>query len=75
VVASDAPVIDTRIRDGETGLLFPAEDAEVLAAKVLFFCNNHDLAKRLVENGHRQVQELTADKYLARLREVYLSLG
>lgn len=51
VIASDVGGHRELIRDGETGLLFPAHNAHALAKTILTISSNPDLAGRLVERA------------------------
>lgn len=74
VVASDAPVIDTRIADRRTGLLFPTEDVAGLAARVRELWASERLRQELVANGMEAAAPLTARHYLERLSQLYADL-
>jgi glycosyltransferase involved in cell wall biosynthesis len=74
VVASNAPVLDERIRDGETGLLFQSEDPNDLAEKILSVYTDPILAARIRDGGSQEGARHTVDHYLASLKEIYRSL-
>jgi glycosyltransferase involved in cell wall biosynthesis len=58
VVASDAPGIDPEIlRGGETALLVPVRDAEVLAAAVVRMARDRPLRQSLVESANETVRQ------------------
>ena len=72
VVASDAPVLDERIQNGETGIHFRSENSEDLAAKVILLARDQGLSEKVVSGGKRQVTELTCEKYVQQLETIYL---
>ncbi|HTP65133.1 MAG TPA: glycosyltransferase family 4 protein [Geobacteraceae bacterium] len=74
VVASDAPVLNERIRDGETGLLFRSGSPEDLAEKILLLYNDAGLSARIREGGLREAGCRTVAGFRSNLREIYLSL-
>ncbi len=74
VVASDAPVLNERIRDGETGMLFHSDDPQHLVEKILRLSRDRELAKHLKIEGSREAANHSLDQYLVRLREIYASL-
>ncbi|GAB4273201.1 MAG: hypothetical protein Kow0092_28520 [Deferrisomatales bacterium] len=68
VIASDVGGHKELIRDGETGLLFPAGDPQALADRIATLAQNPDLAARLVENGRAWV---TSERTWGRNGEMY----
>lgn len=74
VVASDAPVLNERIRDGETGILFQSENPSDLAEKICSVYCNPDVAAHIREGGGREAERHTVERYRSDLREVYLSV-
>jgi glycosyltransferase involved in cell wall biosynthesis len=56
VVASDVGGNSQIVRDGETGLLVPAQDANALAAALLRLLRDDPLASRLAQSGHALVK-------------------
>ncbi|WP_025321606.1 TIGR04063 family PEP-CTERM/XrtA system glycosyltransferase [Deferrisoma camini] len=68
VIASDVGGHKELVRDGETGLLFPAGDPAALADRILALARSPDLANRLRENGRRWV---TAERTWKRNGEIY----
>ncbi len=74
VVASNAPVLNERIRDGETGLFFQSDDHRDLAEKILSVCHNPGVAAHIREGGLREAARHTVEQYLENLRAVYRSL-
>jgi len=57
VVASDVGGLKELVKDGETGLLFKAEDPQDLAAKCLRVATDRALADRLARHGRAYVEE------------------
>ena len=53
VVAADNLGPGALIKDGETGLLFPVNDANALATALKRLISNDELGRRLVENGKK----------------------
>ena len=76
VIASDVGGHKELVRDGETGLLFPAGDPRALADRIRTLARSPDLARRLRDNGRRWV---TAERTWSRnggiYREVYEAAG
>jgi len=68
VIASDVGGHKELVRDGETGLLFPAGDPAALADRIRTLARDPDLANRLRENGRRWV---TAERTWKRNGEIY----
>jgi glycosyltransferase involved in cell wall biosynthesis len=74
VVASNAHVLDERVRDGDTGIFFESENSEDLAEKVTLAYWNTEIATRISDGGLREVVRHSVKNYLNSLREMYLSL-
>jgi glycosyltransferase involved in cell wall biosynthesis len=76
VLASDIGGHAELIRDGETGLLFRAEDREALVAEAVRLGEEPALRRRLGETGRRFVEsERTWDRVVARYLDVYESVA
>jgi glycosyltransferase involved in cell wall biosynthesis len=76
VIASDAGGLLEVVTTGETGLVFPAGEAGRIADGVVRMLEERDLAARLGEAGRQRVQgEFSADRQVARLREVLASVA
>jgi glycosyltransferase involved in cell wall biosynthesis len=59
------------VENGQTGLLVPSEDAEAMAAAVADLIDDHDLAARLAEHGHRSaVDRFSRARYHAEISAV-----
>lgn len=72
LVAADSGGLGEIVRDGETGLLFPATNVESLAAQIDLLLTNKELGARLGEAGRRDIgtryhptaiAEMTLDLY------------
>lgn len=78
-MASGVPVVATRVgalpeilRDGETGLLVPADDAGAIAEAIRRLIDDPALRRRLVQNAMRDVHERFApDRYASEMERVY----
>ena len=57
VVTTDAPGTGEIVTDGVDALVAPAGDSNALAEKMMILMNDRSLARRLVDAGHRNVQE------------------
>ncbi len=57
VVATDVGSVAEAVRDGETGLLVPAEDPAALADSIRQLLRDQDLRRRLGQRGRRLVLE------------------
>ncbi len=68
VIASDVGGHRELVRDGETGLLFPAGDPKALADRILALARDPDRAARLVKQGKRWV---LAERTWRRNGEIY----
>ncbi len=72
VVATDVGGNRELVRDGETGLLVPPEDAEALAAALDRLLGDPELASRLAGNGARFVREnLTVERMVDETELLY----
>jgi glycosyltransferase involved in cell wall biosynthesis len=80
VVASAAAGPAHLIRDGESGLLVPIEDAQAMAAAVRRAVGDSELAAHLVEGGQRRLgegftEQATVDAYMAYFERVARESG
>ena len=57
VIGSDAGSIPEIIKEGENGLLFPAEDIDTLAEKMRFLLDNPEIAEKMGAIGYRMAKE------------------
>lgn len=71
VVSCDEGGVTDIVRDGETGLAVPPEDAEALAAALLRVVTEPDLRERIVAGGRAEVASRTPEALAARTLEVY----
>jgi glycosyltransferase involved in cell wall biosynthesis len=55
IIASNVGGMAHCIRDGENGLLFPSENVDELAAKMVHLLNHEELRARLGQKGHDRV--------------------
>ena len=69
VVASDVGSVAEAVRDGETGLLVPAEDPDALARAIRRLLDDAGLGRRLGEQGRRHVLERFTADHMARAFE------
>ncbi len=68
VIASDLPGMNEQIRDGESGLLFRARDADALAEKIVELVNDEKKRRRLGEEARRESRVLV-ETVRGRLKE------
>lgn len=57
VIATDVPVVNESVRDGENGLLAPYDDPAGLAAAILRLLDDPALRARLIAGGHATLAE------------------
>ncbi len=57
VIATDVPVVNESVRDGENGLLTPYDDPAGLAAAILRLLDDPALRARLISGGHATLAE------------------
>lgn len=76
VLATNVGGIPEAITDGETGLLVPPRDSQVLAEKILLLLENADLSRRLVESAeHSVISSFSAENMVRRYEELYKAVG
>lgn len=76
VIGSAIGGIPELVRDGKTGLLFPAGDAAALAERMRGLAGDAVLAARLGQAGKALVaRECSAEAHYARVMEVYREVG
>lgn len=76
VIGSAIGGIPELVRDGETGLLFPAGDAPALADRMRRLSGDASLAERLGRGGKLFVsEECSAGTHFDRIMDVYQSVG
>ena len=72
VIASDLGALPELVLEGETGLLFPAGNAEALAERIDRLRGDARLGKELGEGARRHVAaRCDAEAYMGRLLEIY----
>lgn len=59
------------VEDGKTGFLFPLEDTEVLAERIVACLTDQELSERLVINGQEFFGRFTVERMMDRLDEIY----
>jgi glycosyltransferase involved in cell wall biosynthesis len=74
VVASDIPVREEYVTDGDNALLFPAGDATALARAVIRLLGDHELRHRVALRGVERMQAFTWDRSTGLLEAVLLRL-
>jgi glycosyltransferase involved in cell wall biosynthesis len=72
VIAAPVSGIPEVVTDGETGLIFPVEDADALADCIARLLANDELRARLADNGYeRSLAEFSPEKNVGELlREI-----
>ena len=76
VVGSDAGGVPEIIEDGVSGLLFETGNAVDLAAKLMRFCLDPDLRRRLAAAGKSRADELfSRDRHYRNLQQILLALA
>ncbi len=72
VVVADAPGLRDLVRDGETGFLFPVDDAEALASRLETLIADPSLRTRIGEQARRSVtKHYDFDSVVARHEKLY----
>lgn len=83
-MAAGKPVVSTELgtgtsfvnRDGETGVVVPAQDPRALASAINRLLGDDDLRRRMGEAGHNRAQaEFAEDVMVDRVIEVYRSVA
>jgi glycosyltransferase involved in cell wall biosynthesis len=59
------------VRDGESGFLFPLNDTEMLAERIVACVTDQDLSEKLVHGGRAFLGQFTIDRMMQRLEEIY----
>ena len=68
LIATDRPIIRDYVRDGDSGLIVPPEDAAALRSAILRVLDERDLAHALGQAGRRRVEaQHTMDDMAAQL--------
>jgi glycosyltransferase involved in cell wall biosynthesis len=71
VVASDIPVVNEMIQDGENGVLVAPESRAALAEGIVRVLTDSDLRRRLLEGGRRTLQRYSEPELVARIEALY----
>jgi glycosyltransferase involved in cell wall biosynthesis len=71
VVASDIPVVNEMIEDGENGVLVTPESPPALAEGIVRVLSDSDLRRRLVEGGRRTLLRYEEPGLIARIEDLY----
>jgi glycosyltransferase involved in cell wall biosynthesis len=71
VVASDIPVVNEMIQDGENGVLVAPESPAALAEGIVRVLTDSDLRRRLLEGGRRTLQRYSEPELVARIEALY----
>ncbi|HKN86189.1 MAG TPA: glycosyltransferase family 4 protein, partial [Nitrospiraceae bacterium] len=74
VIAADAGAIPEVVEDGESGLLFPAEDARILAKTVTRLLQDRDLRERLSHGAKRASRRFSGRNAALESIEIYRSV-
>jgi glycosyltransferase involved in cell wall biosynthesis len=71
VLASDAPVLNGRIKDRQTGVFFKSGDPKDLAEKIVEICRDQELREHIASVGGQQIENLTVARYWSQLQKLY----
>lgn len=71
VVASDIPVVDEIVLNGENGLLTPREDANALGDAIVRAVRDNVLREKLIANGFETLKRFREEDLVERVEEVY----
>lgn len=72
VIASSLGGIPEYVRDGDTGILVPANDVKKLAAAITELAQNYQKTRRMGEQGYTWfLEEFTIDTHVQRLQKIY----
>jgi glycosyltransferase involved in cell wall biosynthesis len=75
-VASNVGGVPEIIKDGETGYLFPAGDAQMCADRILKLLSNDKLRKMMGRNGRRLVKSIFSwEKVVEKTERIYDIMG
>lgn len=75
-VASNVGGVSEIIKDGETGYLFPAGDAQMCADRILKLLSDDKLRKMMGRNGRRLVKSVfTWEKVIEKTERIYEIMG
>lgn len=71
VVASDIPVVDEIVTNGENGLLTPREDAHALGDAIGRVIQDRALREKFIVNGFETLKRFRENDLVARIEDVY----
>ncbi|MBI2608010.1 MAG: glycosyltransferase family 4 protein [Deltaproteobacteria bacterium] len=75
IIASHLEPIKEVIKDGETGLLAPPKNSQVLAQKIAFLIENHHLKQNLTEQAYKLfLEKYTLDEMIKKTENLYTEL-
>jgi len=72
VIGFDVPGVRDAVRNGETGILVPAEDVEAYAQAMVRVVEDAELRRRLGEAGRKWASQFTWDETARKQEEFYL---
>jgi len=72
VIGFDVPGVRDAVRNGETGILVPAEDVEAYAQAMVRVAEDAELRRRLGEAGRKWASQFTWDETARKQEEFYL---
>jgi len=76
VVASDIPGNRTLLEHGKTGLLFPANDAQKLAAAILYILDHPKEARQMAQRAQCKIErEFSAQRMAREYMKLYRTLA
>jgi phosphatidylinositol alpha-mannosyltransferase len=71
VVASAVGGITNLVKDGQTGLLVPPYNSDILAKAIIKLLGNPELIQKLSEEGKKQVQNYSWSEIADKTEEIY----
>ncbi|MGD9849873.1 MAG: glycosyltransferase family 4 protein [Nitrospirales bacterium] len=75
VVASDVGAVPEVIQEGQTGLLVPARNPQVLAEKVAFLLSHPEQGKQMGQTGRKMIEQgYSIEKMLDQTEQLYAQL-
>ena len=74
VIASDLPVVNEMIQNGENGILVEPESPTALAEGIVRLLTDPALSMRLVEGGRRTLARYDEGRIIAEIEQLYRSL-
>ena len=74
VIASDLPVVNEMIQNGENGILVEPESPTALAEGIVHLLTDPALSMRLVEGGRRTLARYDEGRIIAEIEQLYRSL-